>query len=239
MTVVDKSTWPRREHYDFFAAMSHPFYSITFPVDVTALREYTKRNHLSFYYSMVYCVTKAMEATEAFRYKCRGEDIILHDRLVPSFTDLKKGSDLFHITTLEAGEDAAACALRETEEELGIPPERVTILGELDWLTHQGGFVMYPVLGVVDPEAPVIPSPAEVAEVFYVPVDHLRTHPPEVYTYDLVPQVGADFPYEKVGFPRGYPWRGGKATVPIYPWGERAIWGLTGRIVRHLLEETP
>ena len=140
---------------------------------------------------------------------------------------------------LEPGEDAAACALRETEEELGIPPERVTILGELDWLTHQGGFVMYPVLGVVDPEAPVIPSPAEVAEVFYVPVDHLRTHPPEVYTYDLVPQVGADFPYEKVGFPRGYPWRGGKATVPIYPWGERAIWGLTGRIVRHLLEETP
>ena len=140
---------------------------------------------------------------------------------------------------LEPGEDAAACALRETEEELGIPPERVTILGELDWLTHQGGFVMYPVLGVVDPEAPVIPSPAEVAEVFYVPVDHLRTHPPEVYTYDLVPQVGADFPYEKVGFPRGYPWRGGKAVVPIYPWGERAIWGLTGRIVRHLLEETP
>ena len=140
---------------------------------------------------------------------------------------------------LEPGEDAAACALRETEEELGIPPERVTILGELDWLTHQGGFVMYPVLGVVDPEAPVIPSPAEVAEVFYVPVDHLRTHPPEVYTYDLVPQVGADFPYEKVGFPRGYPWRGGKATVPIYPWGDKAIWGLTGRIVRHLLEETP
>lgn len=116
MTVVDKSTWPRREHYDFFAAMSHPFYSITFPVDVTALREYTKRNHLSFYYSMVYCVTKAMEATEAFRYKCRGEDIILHDRLVPSFTDLKKGSDLFHITTLEAGEDLADFCRRAGEQ---------------------------------------------------------------------------------------------------------------------------
>ena len=107
MTVIDKSTWPRREHFAFFAPMSNPFYSLTFPVDVTALRAYTKRNQLSFYYSLIFIVTKSMDRVEAFRYKCRGEEIVLHDRLVPSFTDLKPGSELFQIVTVEAGEDAA------------------------------------------------------------------------------------------------------------------------------------
>lgn len=108
MKIIDKSTWPRRGHFDFFAPMSNPFYSLTFPVDVTGLRRYTKSNSISFYYSMVFAVTKAMERVEAFRYKCREDgEIVYHERLVPSFTDLTPGSDLFHITTLEAGEDMA------------------------------------------------------------------------------------------------------------------------------------
>ena len=115
MKVIDKETWPRRGHYEFFAPMSNPFYSLTFPVDVTTLKSYTKRNKLSFYYSLVYLVTKAMDQVEAFRYKCRGEEIVLHDHLIPSFTDLKPGSELFHITTLEAGEDMAGFCRRAGE----------------------------------------------------------------------------------------------------------------------------
>ena len=137
---------------------------------------------------------------------------------------------------VEEGEAPAACALRETWEELGIPQSAVELIAPLDLLTHQGGFVMYPFLGVVDPAAAVCPSLAEVKEVFTVPVDWLLAHPAEVYTYDLVPQVGEDFPYERVGFSKGYRWRGGKVNVPIYDWPDHPIWGLTGRITRRLLE---
>ncbi|SBW09687.1 putative chloramphenicol O-acetyltransferase [uncultured Eubacteriales bacterium] len=105
MRYIDKSTWPRREVYDFFSRMSWPFYSLTFPVDVTALRRYTKDRGVSFYLAMVYAVTKAMDSVEAFRCKCRDSDIVLHDHLVPSFTDLMPGSETFHITTVEAGDD--------------------------------------------------------------------------------------------------------------------------------------
>lgn len=105
MTVIDRSTWPREEHYRFFAPMSHPFYSLTFPVDVTALRGHVGRENLSFYASMVFLVTKAMEDVEAFRLRDRNGTIVRHDTLVPSFTDLRPESDLFHIVTLEAGED--------------------------------------------------------------------------------------------------------------------------------------
>lgn len=138
---------------------------------------------------------------------------------------------------VEAGETPSDCALRETWEELGIPQAAVELVAPLDLLTHQGGFVIHPFLGVVDPAAAVCPSPAEVKEVFTVPVNWLLAHPPAVYSYDLVPQVGEDFPYERVGFPRGYRWRGGKVTVPIYDWPDHPIWGLTGRITRRLLED--
>ena len=44
---------------------------------------------------------------DAFHYKDRDGVIVRHDTLVPSFTDLKPGSELFQIVTVEAGEDPA------------------------------------------------------------------------------------------------------------------------------------
>ena len=107
MTIIDKETWPRRGIYDFFAPMSDPFYTLTFPVDVTALRAWCKTKGLPFYPAMVFAVTRAMEQVEAFLCKDRGGTIVRHDTLVPSFTDLRPGSDQFHIVTLEKGEDLA------------------------------------------------------------------------------------------------------------------------------------
>ena len=107
MTTIDKTDWPRRAHYEFFAPMSHPFYSLTFPVEVTGLRSFCRAHGLSFYPAMVFAVTKAMEQVDAFLIRERDGVIVRHDALVPSFTDLRPGSDLFYIVTLEAGEDLA------------------------------------------------------------------------------------------------------------------------------------
>lgn len=142
---------------------------------------------------------------------------------------------------VERGETPAAGALRETAEELGIPPEEVELLAPLDLLVQPGVFVMHPFLARVSPAglAAMVPSPAEVGETFTVPLEFFRQTPPVRYSYDLAPQVGEDFPYHLIGFPQGYPWRRGRVEVPIYRWEGRAIWGLTGRIVDnlvHLLE---
>ena len=153
--------------------------------------------------------------------------------------DRQPGEVCFPGGKMEPGEDPTACALRETWEELAIPPDQVEVVAPLDFLTHQGGFAMYPVLGVVDPSVPVVPSPAEVAEVFYVPVEWLKANPPAVYTYPLIPQVDDSFPYARIGFPQGYRWQSGKSDVPVYDWPGYAIWGLTARITRHLMEQMP
>lgn len=111
MQKIDLSTWPRRELFQFFSGVSQPFYSVTFRVDVTNLHAYTKANGLSFYYALGYLVTDAVNAVENFRYTLRDGKLYLLDERIPSFTDLKPGSDRFHIVTLnKTGTMAQFCA---------------------------------------------------------------------------------------------------------------------------------
>ena len=138
---------------------------------------------------------------------------------------------------MEPGETAEDCALRETWEELAIPAEGIRLLGRLDFIAHRANFLMQPVLGLVDAAAleAMRPSPAEVAGTFLIPLSHLMAHPPLEYDYRLLPQPGEGFPYDLIGIPRDYPWQPGRENVPVYPWGDHAVWGLTGRITRHLV----
>ena len=139
---------------------------------------------------------------------------------------------------MEPGETPEECALRETWEELGIPTERVRLLGRLDFIAHRANFLMQPVLGVLDSRvlSPHLrPNPAEVEEYFLVPLSHLLENPPIEYTYDLTPTPAENFPYELIGIPRDYKWQKGSENVPVYPWQGHAIWGLTGRITRNFI----
>lgn len=142
---------------------------------------------------------------------------------------------------LEPGEAPAEAALRETEEELSIPRREVQLLGTPDFLCSQRGFLLRPHLGLVSPAgfASLSPSASEVAEVFTVPVAFFRDTPPELYSYDLLPQPPLDFPYEEVGVSQDYPWARGKVDVPVWYWQGHAIWGMTARIVRHITREDP
>ena len=140
---------------------------------------------------------------------------------------------------MEPGESAEQCALRETEEELGIPSAEVQLLGQSDFLYNQRGFLLRPVIGLVSEAgmAALTPSPAEVAEVFTVPLSFFRSTPPEVYAYDLIPHIPADFPYEAMGISPDYPWSRGKSDVPVWHYEGHVIWGMTARILRDILSE--
>ena len=139
----------------------------------------------------------------------------------------------------EPGESPMDCALRETAEELSIPPSAVTVFGMADFICNQRGFLLYPVPGLVSPAGleSMCPSPAEVAEVFTVPLSFFRATEPEVYTYDLVPQEPVGFPYEELGISRNYSWSRGRVDVPVWRYEGHVVWGMTARIVRELIRE--
>ena len=112
-----------------------------------------------------------------------------------------------------------------------------TLLGEPDFICNQRGFLLRPVLGLASPAGlrTLRPSPAEVAEVFTVPLAFFRETPPEPGSYELVPQVPEDFPYGPVGIPRDYPWSHGRVEIPIWRYEGHAVWGMTARLVKEII----
>ena len=66
--------------------------------------------------------------------------------------------------------DAVATALREAHEEIGLEPFEVEVLGRLPTYTTSTGFIVTPVVGLVQPGVSLRPDPFEVAEVFEVPL---------------------------------------------------------------------
>lgn len=112
--------------------------------------------------------------------------------------------------------DAIHAALREAEEEVGLPMNHVEVVGRLDtWLTGTG-FEITPIVGLVRPPDSLAPDPVEVAEVFEVPLDFVldrRNHQRRMR--------------EVRGEQRGF---------FVLPYQHRNIWGATAGMLVNLAE---
>jgi 8-oxo-dGTP pyrophosphatase MutT (NUDIX family) len=116
----------------------------------------------------------------------------------------------------EVDPDALAAALRETEEEIGLPRERVSVIGRLDTYVTGTGFEIAPFVGVVDPPVPISIDPFEVAEAFEVPLAFIldrRNH------QRIEREVGAH-----------------NRSYFVLPYQGRNIWGATAGILVNLAE---
>jgi len=93
-------------------------------------------------------------------------------------------------------------------------------------------------LGVVDESAldQMVLNPDEVEEVFLISLDEIMEIKPDIYKIVSIPQIPEDFPEDRVAGGEPYKWRRGQAIVPIYYVENRAIWGLTARITKRLIE---
>lgn len=73
----------------------------------------------------------------------------------------------------EADEAASQTALREAQEEVGLDPARIEVLGELPDYHTSTGYRVRPVVGWAEPPVAFSPDPREVADVFEVPLAFL------------------------------------------------------------------
>ncbi|MBV9827725.1 MAG: CoA pyrophosphatase [Alphaproteobacteria bacterium] len=112
--------------------------------------------------------------------------------------------------------DAVAAALRETEEEVGLPRDRVEVIGRLDTYVTGTGFEITPIVGTIAPPYPLTIDPFEVAEAFEVPLGYIldrRNH--QRVERESAGRVRAFF---------------------ILPYDGRNIWGATAGILVNLAE---
>ncbi len=115
---------------------------------------------------------------------------------------------------------AVATALRETREEIGLNPEQVEIIGSMPKYHTVTGYLVTPVVGLVTPGFTLLPDPAEVAEVFEVPLGFLmdpRNHQRRRIVIDAAERTFFSMPYR-----------------PSAERGEYFIWGATAAMLRNL-----
>lgn len=107
-----------------------------------------------------------------------------------------------------------AAALREAKEEIGLASGRVEPLGYLDPYRTGTGFVITPVVALVDPAFELAPDPAEVADVFETPLSFLMN----IDNHRIDSRV----------------WRGAERRFYAMPYEQRYIWGATAGILKAL-----
>ena len=78
---------------------------------------------------------------------------------------------------LDPGEDAVDAALRELGEELGVIADRSAYVGTLDDYATRSGYVITPVVLALGDAPALVPNPAEVAEVYTIPLTDLDVEP--------------------------------------------------------------
>jgi 8-oxo-dGTP pyrophosphatase MutT (NUDIX family) len=146
---------------------------------------------------------------------------VQHGGLVAVFTrrteDLRRhaGEISFPGGRQDQDEELWRTALREAEEEIGLAPELVTIVGALPpTATFVTNYAVYPFVGMIERGGNFRPNPVEVAEVV------------ELALADLA----AGFERKRL-IRRGVP-----IKTPTYTVGGHLIWGATARIVGQLLE---
>lgn len=101
-----------------------------------------------------------------------------------------------------------ATALRESDEEIGLAPDRVDVVGSLRAYDTVTGFRIYPAVGWINEPPPAWRAdPAEVAEIFEVPLEFVLD--PANYRRDSYLRDGV------------------RRYFYVLPWANRYIWGAT------------
>jgi len=162
----------------------------------------------------------------------RGLEVLFELR--PMHLSRSPGEISFPGGRVEPEETLLEAALRELEEELGVPSARVEVLGRLPTHQRRRGEFVHPFVCLLEDGIPVVLQETEVEEVFSVPVEELLQR--EFGQARIVEEYSLSEEFPVLRLPGGR-W-GGRQERPVYffGWDRYLIWGLTASILRDLLE---
>ncbi len=139
-------------------------------------------------------------------------------------------------------------AIRETTEELGIPGDKIEIIGRLNTIVAPMGAIIDAFVGIAEvSEDEIIPNPREVEKVITLPVSYFMEHDPDRYSAEVhVSPTHVDketgeelilLPAQELGLPDTYqkPWGGFRYSILVYKLQDENLWGITARLVHDFI----
>ena len=118
---------------------------------------------------------------------------------------------------LEAGETTLAAALREAEEEVGISPSQIQVIGSLPRITTSSGFTVAPWIGLLAESPTLCLQPSEVADAFSLPLSYALSNRYRQQRWFIQPYKNTH--------------------LHFLPYQGQLIWGATAAILHQLAEQ--
>lgn len=112
--------------------------------------------------------------------------------------------------------DLLATGLRETHEEIALPPSQIRVLGATVSRATSQGTMVTPFVGVIAHSAVLVPDPNEIQSIFRVPLEWFGGAKPT--RVDVYRRQGVEY------------------QIPAYRYGDYEIWGFTAAVTSELLE---
>ena len=105
MKIIEFTHPHRKKHFDFFNQMDQPVLNITAQIDIARLLPLLQEQQRPFTTSMVYLVSRAAHEVPQLRQRIRGQQVVEHELVHPSFTVKTDVDDVFSFCEVKYGEN--------------------------------------------------------------------------------------------------------------------------------------
>lgn len=107
MKIIDKKNWKRIKHFQFFNSLDYPHFNLCANVDIAALHAFAQNKGYSIFKYILYLTSKVANEIPEFRQRIRGEEVVEHDIVHPSYTYMTD-QDIFRFLETDYVEDPIA-----------------------------------------------------------------------------------------------------------------------------------
>lgn len=152
MKEIDINNWERKKQYKFFRSLDYPHVNLCANINITNFYKTIKEKEIPFFIAFVYVATRAVNDIDAFRQRIRGEKVVEHDIINPSFT-IMSDEGVFTFCKVEFKTNLKSfvkCGLEEIEErkrsvDLKDEPNRddVIFMTSIPWVSFTS--MMHPI----------------------------------------------------------------------------------------------
>ena len=168
--------------------------------------------------------------------KLNGEWHILFEHRANSIS--QAGDAAFPGGRVEVGEEFEQAAVRETTEELGLSPDKIDVVGEMDYIV-MGKRMIGCYVGELTIESldDLTLNKYEVDHVFTIPLRELKTMAPDVHYVAHHQQVADDFPFNLIPGGKQYNFsRSEQGEILFYNIQGEHLWGMTAKLTARFVD---